>query len=718
MARPRKRTRMQGSVVRGGSGHARSFGVRVIAISSAAVAVVALVAVLPQIAAPATSLLAFTSSAFAKDGGGDNDSREFNRQMQEQVAEQQRQAAEQQRQAAQAAADAAKRMQEQQRQAQEQQQQAARQAQQQQSQQQSTSSDDDNARSVPRQTRSWGETQRQNGSSNRNDDSGTRSSDNGQSKSSNKDSKNDDGKDSSKTDDGEGNSQASGDSGQTSTDNNPPATMEKWLKQVSTPKKAESNVPPQDGKTKWKADTKPAADQKADPKQATATAKSAKPATGGRPPPIAMPDLATPDVLAVNASRQTLERAKALGFKARPSAKFSSLGMAVTALVPPDGMNPAEAKALLSRDMPQSSFAPNQKYRIYRTASGNADEPTGTRAAAIHKPGAPTDCSGDHCFGRDIIGWKPELRSCVNGVRVGIIDTSVDVAHPAFAGKKLEIHHFGADGAPAGPDWHGTGVTALLAGDASSGTPGMIPDANFFIADIFHADADKEPASDTVSMLRAFDWLDAKGVKIVNMSLSGPPDDVIRSAIEKMAAKGVLFVAAAGNEGPNAAPSYPAAYEQVIAVTAVTKDLQSYRYANRGSYIDVAAPGVSIWTALPGSKEGYHSGTSFATPYVTAALAALYPGLTTKTQAEALQKISYKDLGAPGRDPIYGQGLLVAPASCSGGQVASAPEGMTQLGGPMAANQAPAPAALAATPANAPANSEPLSWFGFLPAGK
>ena len=116
-----------------------------------------------------------------------------------------------------------------------------------------------------------------------------------------------------------------------------------------------------------------------------------------------------------------------------------------------------------------------------------------------------------------------------------------------------------------------------------------------------------------------------------------------------------------------AGPSYPAAYDQVIAVTAVNKELQSYRYANRGSYIDIAAPGVAIWTALPGAMEGYHSGTSFATPYVTATLAALYPRLASKTQAEALHQFSYKDLGAPGPDPIFGQGLVVAPATCSGG---------------------------------------------------
>jgi Subtilase family len=492
----------------------------------------------------------------------------------------------------------------------------------------------------------------------------------------------------------------------------PPPTLEKWLKglvstepvpaAVAKPRAVEATpvvVKPQTGKSA------PAPAAAAAGKTQTATPSKpanpkAAPRGSGTIEPIALPDLATPDILALNASRQTLDRAKALGFTARPATSFANLAFAVTSLQPPPGMSSTEARALLNRELPGGSFAANKKYRIYRTASGTDKLQPGTRAATIHPASGPPDCNGDHCFGREAIGWKPELRTCVSGMRIGIIDTSVDVSHPAFARKKLELKHFGNEAAALGPDWHGTGVTALLAGDSSSGTPGMIPDANFYIADIFHADGDQEPASDTVSMLRAFDWLDAKGVKIINMSLSGPPDELILKAIERLSAKGTLFVAAAGNEGPTAGPSYPAAYEQVIAVTAVNKDLQGYRYANRGNYIDVAAPGVAIWTALPGSLEGFHSGTSFATPYVTAALAALYPSLTSKTHDEALKHIQYKDLGEPGRDVIFGQGLLVAPSSCSGPQVANAP--------------APAPASKSAStpPQGVGASSETLPWLG------
>jgi subtilisin family serine protease len=127
----------------------------------------------------------------------------------------------------------------------------------------------------------------------------------------------------------------------------------------------------------------------------------------------------------------------------------------------------------------------------------------------------------------------------------------------------------------------------------------------------------------------------------------------------------VIFVAAAGNEGPTAEPSYPAAYPQVIAVTAVTKDLRNYRYANRGPHIEFSAPGVDIWTAAPGGGASFHSGTSFAAPHVTAVFAVEPPEALQQGKADLLDNLAVMDLGKEGRDPIYGRGLLLAPSECT-----------------------------------------------------
>jgi hypothetical protein len=161
-------------------------------------------------------------------------------------------------------------------------------------------------------------------------------------------------------------------------------------------------------------------------------------------------------------------------------------------------------------------------------------------------------------------------------------------------------------------------------------------------------------------------------VSVVNMSFAGPRDALVQEWIEKLSARGMVFVAAAGNEGAHAAPSFPAAYPQVIAVTAVNRDRRSFTYASRGDHIDVAAPGVDIWTAVPGKREGYYSGTSFAAPFATAVIAAAYRDNNSKDKEALLGKLQFMDLGAAGRDAIYGRGMIAAPASCNA-QLAAGP---------------------------------------------
>jgi subtilisin family serine protease len=138
-----------------------------------------------------------------------------------------------------------------------------------------------------------------------------------------------------------------------------------------------------------------------------------------------------------------------------------------------------------------------------------------------------------------------------------------------------------------------------------------------------------------------------------------------------MSAGGTVFVAAAGNDGASAQASFPAAFEEVIAVTAVDENANFYGNATRGHYIDVAAPGVEVRTAVPGKGSGTQTGTSFAVPYVTAIVAAIYTdagvragGAPEAAKTTVLNRVQTKDLGVQGRDPIYGRGLVIAPAAC------------------------------------------------------
>lgn len=276
-------------------------------------------------------------------------------------------------------------------------------------------------------------------------------------------------------------------------------------------------------------------------------------------------------------------------------------------------------------------------------------------------------CASDSCFGRDLIKWHTSLSACTKDVRIGVIDTSFDLSHPAFKRLRVVRKEFIDGVAASDEDWHGTAILSLLAGDPESGTPGLVPDATFLLATAFRSDPAGNATTDPDRLLEALNWLDQLDVDIVNMSFAGPPDAKIAAAIERMSLKGVMFVAAAGNMGPTAPPSYPGAYPHVIAVTAINRDGVNYRNANRGTYIDMAAPGVDVLTALPNGKQGLQTGTSFAVPFVTAILATrAASGIVEGTEDLLLERIGARDLGVPGRDPIYGVGLAIAPAQCPG----------------------------------------------------
>lgn len=375
-------------------------------------------------------------------------------------------------------------------------------------------------------------------------------------------------------------------------------------------------------------------------------------------------------ILARNLTTQTLKSAADLGLKVKSSRTFGVIGTTVTQLVVPPHLDIAQARAALQQLAPDTALSFNQQYRLYPQAKGENARPS-------LEPAKPSGgCTPDRCYGASAIGWQGELGTCARDLKIGVIDTGIDWSHPALNNDpgRINFGTIGPEKRVAGNDLHGTGVLALLAGDPKSSTPGLVPRAKFYVADIFFADEGGLPISTTMHLLEALDLMDGLQVQIINLSLSGPKDDLVQAAIAKMSRTrtvggvtrpGTIFIAAAGNGGPGAPPSYPAAYAEVVAVTAVGRDLRSYRRANQGDYIDIAAPGVDIWTALPDGRQGFQTGTSFAAPYVTAVVASVYRSLPrAHTKIAVLQRLPVQDLGTPGPDRIYGRGLVNAPASC------------------------------------------------------
>ena len=170
---------------------------------------------------------------------------------------------------------------------------------------------------------------------------------------------------------------------------------------------------------------------------------------------------------------------------------------------------------------------------------------------------------------------------------------------------------------------HGTAVAALLVGRRDSPTPGLVPDARLVAVDAFYRDGGTADRTDVMSLVTAIEALAERGVRVINLSLSGPANEVLQKAIAAAQAKGIVIVAAAGNNGAGAEPSYPAAYPGVVAVTAVDHELNVYRRATRGPYVDLAAPGVNVWTASAQGTGSLKTGTSYAVPFVSAAAGVL-----------------------------------------------------------------------------------------------
>jgi subtilisin family serine protease len=192
-----------------------------------------------------------------------------------------------------------------------------------------------------------------------------------------------------------------------------------------------------------------------------------------------------------------------------------------------------------------------------------------------------------------------------------------------------------------------------------------LPQTRLVAVDAFGIENGEEQ-TDVVRIVAALDELARRNVRVVNLSFSGPPNEVLEQAIQRAQSRGMVLVAAVGNGGPNAEPSYPAGYPGVIAVTAVDREMRIYPRATRGDYVVLAAPGVGVPTAKAGGGEAVRSGTSFAVPFVTAAVARLIARqpTTNETQvAEALTSAA-RDIGKPGRDPEFGWGLLQTASLC------------------------------------------------------
>jgi subtilisin family serine protease len=221
------------------------------------------------------------------------------------------------------------------------------------------------------------------------------------------------------------------------------------------------------------------------------------------------------------------------------------------------------------------------------------------------------------------------------GPRIGMIDSGV--SGPVAAQRAF------ATSAPVTAE-HGGAVAALLRSAA--------PDARLYVADIYGG----APTGGSSSALaRALAWLCEQRTPLINVSLVGPRNRVIEAIVAELVARGFIIVAAVGNDGPAAAPLYPAAYAGVVGVTGVDARGRALVEAGRGPQVDFAALGV-----VSGHGRAVLRGTSYAAPIVTGLIAQRMrePDAAAARAAFEAMRSRARDLGPHGRDNIYGEGLI------------------------------------------------------------
>ena len=293
------------------------------------------------------------------------------------------------------------------------------------------------------------------------------------------------------------------------------------------------------------------------------------------------------------------------------------------------------------------AFQPNHTYRTY---------------------GSSTDPYISRQFGCLPAEKLRDIQKICDGknVRIALLDTGVDTRHEDLNAKRIIPVDFTNEGwGRYYTDIHGTALCGILSAIPGNGRgiAGLAPGAEIFAIKVCRSikPGAIEAITDTFTLASGLDYVIQKRIKLVNISIGGPKDPLIERLIGKARIRGTVFVAAVGNGGPRAPPSYPAAYPGVIGVTAVDQNFRLYSRAPWGPFVDVSAPGVDVFSLKPGNRYNFYTGTSFATAYVTGILALQYSCTNTHLNENSwhsfLEKVAFKPLTfSPER---FGLGILI-----------------------------------------------------------
>ena len=252
-------------------------------------------------------------------------------------------------------------------------------------------------------------------------------------------------------------------------------------------------------------------------------------------------------------------------------------------------------------------------------------------------------------------------------VKVAVIDTGIELSHPDLKNNiKGGYNAINPLKSANDDNGHGTHVAGIIAAENNSvGVIGAGPQIDLYAVKVLS----RNGSGYLSDVIEGIDWAIANGIQVINMSL-GTTGNVqsFHDAIARANEAGIVQVAAAGNDG--LAVNYPAAYSEVIAVSATDSSDIITSWSSRGAEVDLSAPGLNIYSTYKGQTYKTLSGTSMATPHVAGA-AALVLTQTAKCDADSNGSCSPSevqdrlqatatDLGIAGPDGLYGYGLVNA----------------------------------------------------------
>ncbi|MCL2338095.1 MAG: S8 family serine peptidase [Firmicutes bacterium] len=241
-------------------------------------------------------------------------------------------------------------------------------------------------------------------------------------------------------------------------------------------------------------------------------------------------------------------------------------------------------------------------------------------------------------------------------IKIAIIDTGVNSSNNLFRG--INITSFDVSEKSIKPNYaHGTMVAGILVEMIRLTAPDILPNVEFISIRMGN-----ENSLDESDLIRAIKKAITLDVDVINISACiYNPSVQLKEAVDKALAEKIIIVASVGNDC-YMGYSYPACYDDVIAVTAVNQDGSIFDMANKNDRISVCAPGVNISTADPDNMVNYvkFTGTSAAAPFVTALVSIIRyedKKITSKEMKTILEDTA-TDLGKPGKDNTYGYGLI------------------------------------------------------------